>query len=375
MSEKITIEAEAVDNASKEIAKIGDNVEKSMAKVEQRNQSVVRSMKDVTVGVSGVATSAFSLYNAYDRVADMQLQVDRSNLMVKQSANSAEDAQRRQANAGIALENAQEAAAQALEKSGSNSKEYADAMAKVDKAASDYNASISDAKLSTERYGLAVERAKQTQDNFNEAIVQSALQIVPTVITMVDSVMKVVKVFETMKTAADAAKVAAIAANTAGAAGGAAGGVGALGTAAMAVPVVGGIAATVYLGATTTESKIQKAITPAGLPEMPLRPGQTEGPFGLPTLDVGGAIKKAIDDFIHNVLHLAEGGTVTGPVLAVLGEGGQKEHVIPDDKMKALGVTIDARTYIGTITGVDDLESKLENNNRRLAEVVRRELS
>jgi chromosome segregation ATPase len=53
------------------------------------------NMKELTVSLSGVATSAFSLYSAYDRVQDMQVAVDRANLQVSTSANSLTKVDRR----------------------------------------------------------------------------------------------------------------------------------------------------------------------------------------------------------------------------------------------------------------------------------------
>ena len=54
-------------------------------------------------------------------------------------------------------------------------------------------AAAEDLKIAQERYNVAVERADMLQGNFNETIVRSALQIMPTAVTMVDSFGKVWK--------------------------------------------------------------------------------------------------------------------------------------------------------------------------------------
>jgi len=166
VSSEINITLKAQDEASRVIADAGKNITSSMGKVEESGKRVSEtqkqtnaSAKNLVMGFSGLATSAFSLYNAYDKVADMQLSVDRANLQVKTSANSVEDAQRK---LNIAIE-----------KYGADSEQA--------KVAAD------DLSLAQERYQVSVDRAQMVQDNMNEAMVSSALTVIPTVITAIGS--------------------------------------------------------------------------------------------------------------------------------------------------------------------------------------------
>ncbi len=151
------------DETGGALAAIQGNVDRTFREIgdsaEQAQRRVSASMTDVVKGISGVATSALALYSAWDRVADMQVSVDRANLQVKTSLNAVEDAQRRY--------NA------AVEKYGSDSEQA--------------RAAAADLRLAQERYQVAVERAEMMQGNLNETIVRSALSVIPTMITMVGS--------------------------------------------------------------------------------------------------------------------------------------------------------------------------------------------
>jgi phage-related protein len=150
----------AVDKASDVIQGVANKTERSISQVEKANKKVEKSSKDVALAFNNVATSGFALYNAVDRVMDMQVQVDRANLAVKTSLNSVEDAQKRY--------NA------AVEKFGVDS-EQAQTASK-------------DLQLAQERYQVACERADMIQGNLNEAMVQSALTVIPSLITMITSI-------------------------------------------------------------------------------------------------------------------------------------------------------------------------------------------
>ena len=198
----ILVNLKAIDNASKTIQEASDKIKSSLSDVENSSKRVVdqqkeveKSSKGLITGFSGAATSAFSLYNAYDRVADMQVSVDKANLQVKSTTNSVEDAQRRVTSSTVTLENAQKEAAQAMATGGSNSEAYAKAMTKVDKASGDLKAAQDDAVLAQERLSVATDRAQMIQENMSQAMVQSALQVIPTTITMVDSLSKAWKNF------------------------------------------------------------------------------------------------------------------------------------------------------------------------------------
>jgi len=160
----------AIDEASGVFRKVQSAAEESMGQVEEAGRRVelthrqmTDGLKGVVTGFSGVATSAMALYSAYDRVQDMQISVSRANLQVQSSLNSVEDAQRRY--------NA------AIEKHGADSEQAATA--------------LKDLQLAQERYQVAVERAQMIQGNLNEAMVQSALSVIPTAITMINSLVAV----------------------------------------------------------------------------------------------------------------------------------------------------------------------------------------
>jgi hypothetical protein len=160
LSTEINILLRAVDKASDVVEGVARKTDRSMAQVKEANRKVEASSKDVALAFNNVATSGFALYNAVDRVMDMQVQVDRANLAVKTSLNAVEDAQKRY--------NA------ALEKFGPDS-EQAQGAAK-------------DLQLAQERYQLSCERAEMIQGNLNEAMVQSALTVIPSLITMITSI-------------------------------------------------------------------------------------------------------------------------------------------------------------------------------------------
>ena len=160
MSTEINILLRAVDKASDVIQGVATKTERSISQVEKANNKVEKSSREVALAFNNVATSGLALYNAVDRVMDMQVQVDRANLAVKTSLNSVEDAQTRY--------NA------AVNKFGAESEQA--------KSAS------KDLQLAQERYQVACERADMIQGNLNEAMVQSALTVIPSLITMITSV-------------------------------------------------------------------------------------------------------------------------------------------------------------------------------------------
>jgi hypothetical protein len=170
LSSQVSIRITAADEASATIRQVATNAEGSFntiksasRQVEEQQKATNLSFTGAVTAFSGVATSAFALYNAYDRVADMTVAVDRANLQVKTTLNSVEDAQRRYNTV--------------LEKYPPDSKEAI--------------AAAADLKIAQERYGVAVERAEMMQGNLNEAIVQSVLSVIPIAITMVTNLHKI----------------------------------------------------------------------------------------------------------------------------------------------------------------------------------------
>ena len=160
MTTNINILLKAVDQASGTIQKVAATADTSLKKMETANTKVEKSSKEVALAFNNVATSGFALYNAIDRVQDMQVQVDRANLAVKTSLNAVEDAQRR----------------------------YNTQVEKYGAASENAQAAAKDLQLAQERYEVATERAQMIQGNLNEAMVQSALTIIPSLITMISSV-------------------------------------------------------------------------------------------------------------------------------------------------------------------------------------------
>ncbi len=154
-------------NALRELNAAQSNISTLQAQVGANTKQNTASMRDFTTGISGVATASFSLYGAYDRVNESEISLDRSNLMVKTSTKSVEDAQR--------------TLSKAITEHGANSQEAS---------------SASDAlSIAQDRLVLANERAQQAQENVNKSIMAGALQIIPTSITMVDSLARAWKNF------------------------------------------------------------------------------------------------------------------------------------------------------------------------------------
>ena len=143
------------------------NVSTLQAQVGVNTKQNTASMRDLTTGISGVATASFSLYGAYDRINESEISLDRSNLMVKSSTKAVEDAQR--------------TLSTAIADHGASSQEA--------KSASDA------LSIAQDRLTFADERALQAQENVNKSIMSAALQIIPTSITMVDSLSKAWKNF------------------------------------------------------------------------------------------------------------------------------------------------------------------------------------
>jgi len=135
----------------------------SNAKVDASNKKVEASGKQVALAFNNVMTSGMALYNAIDRVQDMQIQVNKANLAVKTSLDAAEGAQTR----------------------------YNKTVEKFGEISPETEAALQDLKLAQERHTLAQQRAEMMQGNLNEAMVQSALTVIPSLITMITSIMTI----------------------------------------------------------------------------------------------------------------------------------------------------------------------------------------
>jgi hypothetical protein len=168
------------NNMAKSAEKLGSELDKASGKVANSQDKMQVSTKDTVFAFNNLATAAFSIYNAYDRVADYAVQVDRANLMVKQSANAVEDAQVR----------------------------YNVAVEKFGPASEQARLAAQDLANAQERYGVAVERANMMAGNFNETILQSALTVIPTSMTALDSIIRITKAFQLAEEGSVLAKIA-----------------------------------------------------------------------------------------------------------------------------------------------------------------------
>ncbi len=198
---RIEIEIDAVDNASEVFADVASTmagslgvvssaeeevagtltkVSEAQAEVTETTAKIAISFKDLTIGVAGAATASFGLYNAYDNVRDMSVQVDRANVTAKASLNSLEDAQRK----------------------------YADTVAKYGSSSEQAQAAQADLQLAQERYNVALERADMLQGNYNETMVRSAISVLPAVITLVASLSSIHQILTTSTIAGTAAETA-----------------------------------------------------------------------------------------------------------------------------------------------------------------------
>jgi hypothetical protein len=169
MSQNIEIRLKAIDEASGVIANASSKINSNLGDISDAQKQVSRdaktseaSMKSFATGLSGAATASFSLYGAIDRVQEAEISADRANLQVRTSTKSVQDAQ--------------ETLNRAIEEHGVNSDEAREASERL--------------SLAQERLSVADERAQQAEDNVNKAIMASALQVIPTAITMVDGLGK-----------------------------------------------------------------------------------------------------------------------------------------------------------------------------------------
>jgi hypothetical protein len=169
MSQNIEIKLKAIDEASDVVANASNKINGNLDSISQAQNQVSKTSKDsevstksFAVGLSGTATASFSLYSAIDRVREAEITTDRANYQVKVSTKAVEDAEK--------------ALNEATAKHGAGSDEASAASERL--------------SLAQERLSVANERAQQSEENVNKAIMASALQVVPTAITMFDSLGK-----------------------------------------------------------------------------------------------------------------------------------------------------------------------------------------
>jgi hypothetical protein len=170
LTTNINILLKAVDQASGTIKSVAATADTSLSKMKDANIKVEKSSKDVALAFNNVATSGLALYNSIDRVQTAQVGLDRANLAVKTTANSVEDAQRKY--------NAE------VEKFGVSSQQA--------------TLAAGDLKLAQERYEVACSRAELAQGNVNQAMMSAAVTVIPSLITMITSVSTLTKGWTTV---------------------------------------------------------------------------------------------------------------------------------------------------------------------------------
>jgi hypothetical protein len=352
VSSQIDVRIKAYDEASKTIADAGTKIKNEMKEVEKSTKAAaaaqketVKSSRDLITGFSGVATSAFSLYNAFGSVGDAQMKIDRANLTVKTSHQS--------------VQNAQNQLNKALEKYGYGS-------AEAEQAADNL-------AVAQERYALDVQAAEEAQDSMNETILGAALQVIPTSITMVDSLSKAWKnipdVSGLLTRISDGVANVGISAKTA--------------AISVAAFMGGFLVADQLLGAIPEDLRqiagaltaTIAAIVAATVAWMAFHGTMTVGvavPVILAAVGVGIAGIKA-------AVAMAEGGIVTKPTLALIGEAGP-EAVIPLSRQSGGAgetvqyITVNPTINIENISSELDLAQVTEAVSEGIAEGFRRRL-
>ncbi|MEM0050367.1 MAG: hypothetical protein QW424_05405 [Candidatus Bathyarchaeia archaeon] len=229
MSMQISLLIRAVDEASQVVRKVANETSSALKEVEKASESVAQAhklswgeAKKLITGFSGLATSAFSLYSAFDRLQDATLNLRRANLQVQASQLQLEQAQKK-LNDAISQHNALLERRAALEdqlqrlyerlaevEAGENERAVLEVRKQIDAVTKEYNKTLEQlnmlsnqipqlqeqAALAQERYNYAVERAQQVQENYNQMVIQTALTTIPMVITAIDSG---VKAFDAIK--------------------------------------------------------------------------------------------------------------------------------------------------------------------------------
>jgi len=307
MSQKIEIKLKAIDEASSVVANASSKISGDLEDLAGVQKQVSRgtkeseaSMKSFATGLSGAATAAFSFYGAIDRVQSTQISADRANLQVRSSTKAVQDAQ--------------EALTDAISRYGVGSEQANEASERL--------------SLAQERLAVANERAQQSEENINQAIMASALQVVPTAITMVDGLSRawnnmpdvsglISKVSGSVAQAGVTAKTAAV-------------GVAAfMGSFLLADTVLSSLPENIRKIAGALTASIA-AIVAATIAWMAFNGTMTVGvavPIILAAVGAGIAgIKAAVP--------MAKGGVVSSPIVALVGEAGP-EIVMPLSQYEA----------------------------------------
>ncbi len=317
-SSSMTSSLDQVSEASERLAVSQEDLNAEQEKVALFSRKNAGSLKDFALGASGAATAGFSLYNSFDRIEKAELAVDRANLQVRTSTKGVEDAQRNLDAAVV--------------EHGVNSAEA--------KAASEQ------LSIAQERLEVANERAKQSQDNVNEAMMASAIQVIPSAITMVDSLSRAWKNFPDMT---GVLKTLSTNVSDVGS------------KATLAAIGVGSFVGGFTLGYTVIKQfgdalgpmgralmVVVPAIIAAAAAVWMLQEGLTLGVATVALVAAGiavGAMVANLESY-GNVAGLASGGVVDHPMLALIGEGGEKEIVMPLSQYEAQRTEVEEKKQV-----------------------------
>ncbi|MCL4436135.1 MAG: hypothetical protein M1503_10135 [Thaumarchaeota archaeon] len=155
----ITATIKAVDDASSTLQNVGSTAENSFEQATKASETTSVSFADLTIKMSGLATSGFALYDMYDRVDNAQFRADRAAVSLQGAKNAEADAW--------------EKARQVMAKYGEDSEEYASARR--------------DAEQATDRARIAEDQLAEKQKQVNEAMMHAAIEVMPATITLFDN--------------------------------------------------------------------------------------------------------------------------------------------------------------------------------------------
>ncbi|MEM3579627.1 MAG: hypothetical protein QXL54_05355, partial [Candidatus Bathyarchaeia archaeon] len=255
---------------------------------------------------------------------------------------------------------------------------YNEAVAKYGADSSQAKAAADDLALAEERYRVAVEAAQQAQERYNEAVINAALMAIPQTITAISSFSDLVKTVKNNVSSLSGAVQNLSSSFTALK--------GPLTTAAVSA---GAFMATFTAGYALLQALPEDirgiaaacmvaigAVTALAVAWMALQGAMTLG-VAIPIImaAVGFAVA-GIFGLIQQAKAMAEGGIVTKPTLALVGEKGP-EAVIPLRKGFKFGaqyITVYPTINIGTVSSTVDLETLREHVDKGIADALRRRL-
>ena len=173
VSQSMNSAGEATSSASSTIATSAKNNEVSFT------QSALAA--------NNVATSAMSLYNAYDSLSTKQLAVDKATQAVTKAKFAEEKATQALEDANFKLRTAEDAVYIALQTFGADSPQWEEANNKLSEAKGKVALADENLAIKSEQTRLATEQETQAQNNLEKGYVQMALTVLPSMITMITS--------------------------------------------------------------------------------------------------------------------------------------------------------------------------------------------